>query len=96
MTANIDAVIDELNLKFERFIELYISSLDKVRDLEGKLKESLAENEKLKNGALELNREIENLKVANAVLTGDIDSKAKAKISKLVREIDKCIALLNN
>ena len=71
MTAKQDAVINELNTKVERLIKLYISSLDK-------------------------NREIKTLKVAAAISTGEGSSEAKNRISQLVREIDKCIALLNN
>ena len=77
MTAKQDAVINELNTKVERLIKLYISSLDKNREME-------------------LHEEIKTLKVAAAISTGEGSSEAKNRISQLVREIDKCIALLNN
>jgi hypothetical protein len=45
---------------------------------------------------LELGREIEQLKVANRLLAeNDANGEAKQKINFLIREIDKCIALLN-
>jgi chromosome segregation ATPase len=45
----------------------------------------------------ELNRQYENMKIANRILSGeDVDGEAKKRINKLVREIDKCIALLNS
>ena len=78
MTAKQDAVINELNTKVERLIKLYISSLDKNREMDSEMKE------------------IKTLKVAAAISTGEGSSEAKNRISQLVREIDKCIALLNN
>ncbi len=44
----------------------------------------------------ELSKKIEDLKFAKSLLGADEEShEAKIKINKLVREIDKCIALLN-
>jgi len=44
----------------------------------------------------QLKDEIVKLKIAKSITTGDEESQeAKQKINKLVREIDKCIALLN-
>lgn len=43
-----------------------------------------------------LNKRYENLKVAKALAEGDPDNQAaKQKINKIIREVDKCIALLN-
>lgn len=43
-----------------------------------------------------LKKRYENLKVAKAFVEGDPDNQAaKQKINKIVREVDKCIALLN-
>ena len=74
MTAKQDAVINELNTKVERLIKLYISSLDKNR---------------------EMNSEMKELRI-QIISTGEGSTEAKSNISQLVREIDKCIALLNN
>lgn len=44
----------------------------------------------------ELNAKCDNMLTARAVFVNDGDVKsAKMRISKLVREVDKCIALLN-
>jgi phage shock protein A len=44
----------------------------------------------------ELSRKIEQMKIANHILSGnDENREAKQKINRLIREIDKCIALLN-
>jgi uncharacterized coiled-coil DUF342 family protein len=61
----------------------------KVNELESKLRE--------KNSELAmLEVELKNARVAQGFVNGGQDSDlAKAKISSLVREIDRCIALLN-
>ena len=96
MTAKQDAVINELNTKVERLIKLYISSLDKNREMDSEMKELRIQIERMKSENMKLHEEIKTLKVATAIWTGEGSSEAKNRISQLVREIDKCIALLNN
>lgn len=96
MTAKEDAVINELNEKIERLIKLYISSLDKNREMEAERQELQSRIERMKSENMKLHEEIKTLKVAAAISTGEGSSEAKNRISQLVREIDKCIALLNN
>ena len=61
----------------------------------------LLENEKLKNEKVqaqydELEFNYTNLKTATAIsLNGSDVKETKLRLSKLVREVDKCIALLN-
>jgi predicted nucleic acid-binding Zn-ribbon protein len=44
----------------------------------------------------ELSQKIEQLKLATHLLSGvDENKEARMKLNKLIREIDKCIALLN-
>ena len=96
MTAKQDAVINELNTKVERLIKLYISSLDKNREMDSEMKELRIQIERMKSENMKLHEEIKTLKVVAAISTGEGSSEAKNRISQLVREIDKCIALLNN
>ena len=96
MTAKQDAVINELNIKVERLIKLYISSLDKNREKDSEIKELRGRIEQMKSENMKLHEEIKTLKVATAISTGEGSSEAKNRISQRVREIDKCIALLNN
>lgn len=96
MTAKENAVINELNEKIERLIKLYISSLDKNREMTSEAKELRGQIERMKSENIKLHEEIKTLKVATAISTGEGSSEAKNRISQLVREIDKCIALLNN
>ena len=60
-----------------------------IRKLEGVVNQLRQENQIL-------DQKYNNLKLAKMLAVSDSDSKdAKGRIQKLVREIDKCIALLN-
>ena len=86
MAAKHDAVINELNFKIDKLIKLYISSLEQNKSLESNLQR---ENK-------DLNNKLKTTRVASAISEGNGSYEAKMRINQLVREIDKCIALLNN
>ncbi|HJA14946.1 MAG TPA: hypothetical protein H9796_07690, partial [Candidatus Butyricimonas faecavium] len=71
MTAKQDAVINELNTKVERLIKLYISSLDKNREMDSEIKELRIQIERMKSENMKLHEEIKTLKVAAAISTGE-------------------------
>ena len=54
MTAKQDAVINELNTKVERLIKLYISSLDKNREMNSEMKELRIQIERMKSENMKL------------------------------------------
>lgn len=91
-----DAIINELNFKVDKLIKLYISSLEQNKSLDGKIQNLQAELDNVKRENKELNEELKRTKVANAISGNDGSYEAKMRINQLVREIDKCIALLNN
>ena len=63
--------------------------MQEIDDLSSQIKQKETELETLKN-------RYTNLKVAKSVLAGSDDKHdARIKVNKIVREIDKCIALLN-
>lgn len=97
MTGRQDAVSNELKFKVERLIKLYIASLENNRIQENRINELLNEIGDLKSENKILNEELKTARVANAI-SGNNDGsyQAKMRINQLVREIDKCIALLNN
>ena len=73
---------------------LTLDELEKVMSDNLRLGRRLEENEEELTG---IKRELERVKISGAVL-GDSDNKsdARKRINDLVREIDNCIALLNN
>lgn len=98
MAAKHDAVINELNFKIDKLIKLYISSLEQNKSLESKIQDLQSELENLQRENKDLNNKLKNnqswlvqFRKGNWKLL-----KRKMRINQLVREIDKCIALLNN
>ena len=85
---------------FETQLRHLIYLHDELKRENAELKK-LVENEKLKNEKVqaqydELEVSYTNLKTATAIsLNGSDVKETKLRLSKLVREVDKCIALLN-
>ena len=96
MAAKHDAVINELNFKIDKLIKLYISSLEQNKSLESKIQDLQSELENLQRENKDLNNKLKTTRVASAISEGNGNHQAKKSINQLVREIDKCIALLNN
>lgn len=85
---------------FETQLRHLIYLHDELKRENAELKK-LLENEKLKNEKLEAQYDdikvnYANLKTATTIsLNGSDVKETKLRLSKLVREVDKCIALLN-
>ena len=87
-----------INLKdnVQRFFVEFESVENEKTELENKVSDLKNDIEKLKKEKSELSHKIEQLRLATHLLSGvDENREAKQKINKLIREIDKCIALLN-
>jgi chromosome segregation ATPase len=85
-----------LNNKLDKLFESYDDLRTKNRDLTKEndtLKRYLQErNEKIK----ELEIKYERIKISGALMgDGEVAIVAKQRINELVREIDRCVALLN-
>ncbi len=86
----------EFKLKVKQLIAKHENLKQEKVQLRGKI-ESLEEtiNHLRQENSL-LEQKYENVKLAKMLVASDDDNKdAKNRIQKLVREIDKCIALLN-
>ncbi|WP_297089634.1 hypothetical protein [uncultured Draconibacterium sp.] len=96
MTEEDHLLINDLKRNTQQLFEKYIA-LEQKNVLLSKRVESLEnELELLEHEKIELGRNYEQLKVANRILSAnDENGEAKQKIDVLIREIDKCIALLN-
>lgn len=96
MTDEDSLLLNELRVNVERLFHEYREMEAANKILKGKVaglqqKVALLEEEKT-----ELGRENEKIKIANQILTvSGKNREAKNKINNIIREIDKCIALLN-
>ncbi len=96
MTNEDNLLLDELKANTERLFQEFNNLENKIESLENRVLDLNSDIELLEKDKLELSRKNEQLKIATHLLSGvDENREAKQKINKLVREIDKCIALLN-
>ena len=95
MSENRTDIVFKLKSKIYRLMSLY-SSLAEKHDLAvARIAELEKELEIKERQVKTLSGENEKLKLAKAFTSSDDSKEAKVQISKIVREIDKCIALLN-
>jgi hypothetical protein len=96
--------MNEEQQKIIRNFEVRVHSVlflcDKLReenaDLQSQLSEQKNINDSLNKENVQLQIKYDNLKVARMISVSRDDFKAtKSRLSKLVREVEKCIALLN-
>ena len=93
--ANLPVLVDGIEDKILKIIsinkKLKIENEQKINEI-NTLKVNLAEQEKLIQA---LENKLEILKTARSLENKEGAAEAKAKINDLLREIDKCIGLLN-
>ncbi len=90
---------DKLLINLEVRVKQVILLCDKLKQENDKLKnEHALKDEKIRSVEKELgllNQKYDNLKIARTITAASVDvDTAKLKLSKMVREVDKCIGLL--
>lgn len=96
MTEEDRLLLTELKANIQQVFKEYNNLETEKNLMEEKMLALKKEVEILEQEKSELGRKNEQLKIATHILSGvDENREAKQKINKLVREIDKCIALLN-
>ena len=89
-------LLNNLKINVQQFFNEFANVENEKRALEKNVLDLKHDIELLKQEKSELSRKNEQLRLATHLLSGvDENREAKQKINKLVREIDKCIALLN-
>ena len=96
MTTDLKNVIDILTLKIQAIKELHTQVLkenvelkEEISKLSSHIEQKDKENEKI-------SKKYESLKLAKTIAASSNDAHdAKVKLNRIVREIDKCVALLN-
>lgn len=87
-------MLEELRQNISGLIALYEAERQRADGLEERLERSNALVEEYKTQIIELNGQIDNLKLSMAFGGGGDSRMSRERIDKLVREIDKCIKLL--
>lgn len=88
-------MLENLKRNFERLIALYESQKKENEILRSDFQSVKEENETLHKQIAELKKQIGNLELTGAFsASGAGSGDAEARIDKLIKEIDKCISLL--
>ena len=96
MTDEEQLLLNSLKLNVQQFFEEFARVENEKKELETSVLNLKHEIELLQGEKTEISRRNEQLRLATHLLSGvDENREAKQKINKLIREIDKCIALLN-
>ena len=96
MTDEYNLLLNDLKANTEQLFQEFNSLGNEIKHLENKVLDLKSEIDLLEKGKLEMSHKNEQLRIATHLLSGvDENRETKQKIDKLVREIDKCIALLN-
>ena len=96
MTEEEKQLLGNFEARLRHLIYLHDELRRENAELRQLLEEEKDKNEKLQAVYKELNNNYTNLKTATTIsLNGSDVKETKLRLSKLVREVDKCIALLN-
>jgi len=97
MSNDFEEITINLKDKIFQLITMHEKVKDEIVEKNGEIEKLNEEIAKLKNLNIELEKKYQNLKIAKVIeLTNEDTHKTKLQLNKIVREIDNCIALLNN
>lgn len=89
-------MLEGIKTNIEKLIALYEAERSERERLQAELQRSKAENESCRKRIEDLEQHLNNLHLSEAFGVGGDSTAAKEKIERLVKEIDKCIDLLEN
>lgn len=96
MTDEDRLLLNELRANVQRLFQEFENLNAEKQALDGRVSVLTQEIVRLEQKNTDLSQKIEKMKIANRILAGnDKEGEAKKRINILVREIDKCITLLN-
>ena len=97
MSAESQITLRKLKGHIEQIISKYELALSENESLKGELERCRTELENKGDRIKELEKKIELMQLGDAFKASSEDVKeAKRKIGRIVREIDKCISMLND
>ena len=89
-------MLEDVRKNINRLISLYEGERKRADDLSDLLSKSREEVEDCKKQIAELNRQIDNQRLTSAFAAQGGNPEAKQRLTRLIAEIDKCIALLDS
>jgi len=93
--SDVKRLVDQINIKISKLVEIKQSLLTENENLQKKQEEFLQQIESKNKIIEELKNKNEILTIAKKVKQPEGNSDVKRKIDEMVREVDKCIELLN-
>ena len=88
-------MLDKVKENIQKLIAAYETERAARVKLESELEKSESQNQEYRKQITELERTIDNLRLADAFKAGNADNtEARKKIDRLMKEIDKCITLM--
>ncbi|HBH08880.1 MAG TPA: hypothetical protein DDX40_05725 [Rikenellaceae bacterium] len=89
-------MLEGIKTDIEKLIALYEAERQERERLQSELVQCKADNESCRKRIEDLEQQVNNLHLSEAFGAGGDSSVAKEKIERLIKEIDKCISLLEN
>ena len=86
-------MLETVKERIKQLIAAYETEKMERTRLQSELEQARAENETYRKQIIELERQIDNQKLAGAFLNGN-NAESKKRVDKLIKEIDKCISLM--
>lgn len=87
-------MLESIRQNITKLIALYEGEKQRADDLYARLSASEEQNETYRKQITDLNRKIDNLRLEGAFSMKGGNAAARERIEKLIREIDRCIRLL--
>ena len=96
MTPELENVIDILKRNIQQVRELHSNSMNENKQLKDEIVRLSAQIDEKEKENEKLEKKYESLKLAKTIAASSTDAHdAKIRLNRIVREIDKCISLLN-
>ena len=96
MTNRYEELIDAFEFKLRKLMSEYRSLQDQNAELKAELNRKHTDLMMAHQEVLELRKNYDHLRIArNLGVTDEDRNESKQRINKMVREIDKCLTLLN-
>ena len=86
-------MLEAIKQNIKRLIAAYESEKAECERLRSALEQMAEKNKAYEKQIIELERQIDNQRLAGAFLNGN-NAESRKKIDRLIKEIDKCITLM--